>query len=102
MVTPVIHDLKCWPVFFKDIATGRKAFEIRNNDRDYRVDDYLLLREWDPSKERYSEHVALVKVTAVLTHDDFVIDSIQLIPEGVAVMGIQILDSPYVDRETLG
>lgn len=40
------HELKCWSPSFYDVCTGRKTFEIRKNDRDYKVGDILLLREW--------------------------------------------------------
>jgi len=33
---------------------GSKTFEIRKNDRDYRVGDKLTLREWHPDTEQYS------------------------------------------------
>jgi hypothetical protein len=40
------HELKCWPEFFEEIEQGRKTFEIRENDRDYKVGDVMLLREY--------------------------------------------------------
>lgn len=43
-----IHDLKCWPPFFGQISERLKTAEVRLNDRDYRVDDVLLLREYLP------------------------------------------------------
>jgi hypothetical protein len=43
------HELKCWPDSFEAIAGGFKAFELRKDDRGYRVGDYLLLREWNPT-----------------------------------------------------
>ena len=41
------HDLKILPRWFKDITEGGKHFEIRKNDRDYKVGDRLILKEWD-------------------------------------------------------
>lgn len=40
------HELKLWTVFFED--TYRKPFELRRNDRGFKVGDRLHLREWDP------------------------------------------------------
>ncbi len=39
------HFLKCLNPFFTDIWEGRKTFEIRFNDRDYKVEDELILEE---------------------------------------------------------
>lgn len=40
------HDLKCFPKFFGALWAGVKTFEVRRNDRDYKVGDELQLREW--------------------------------------------------------
>jgi len=42
------HELKTWPEFFEQTRSGRKKFELRRNDRDFRVEDELLLKEFDP------------------------------------------------------
>lgn len=42
------HDLKIWPEYFGPVWTEDKKFEIRKNDRDFRVGDNLLLREYKP------------------------------------------------------
>ncbi len=49
------HELKCWPVFYGLLRAGRKTFEIRKNDRDFRPLDKLVLREWDPKTGKYTE-----------------------------------------------
>lgn len=43
----IIHDLKTWPEYYKDIASGVKTFEVRRNDRNFMVGD-MLLREFAP------------------------------------------------------
>lgn len=42
------HDLKTWPEFFQAVKRGDKTFEVRVNDREYKVGDILNLQEWDP------------------------------------------------------
>ena len=40
------HNLKCEPPFFEDVTEGRKPFEVRRNDRGYRVGDVLRLHRF--------------------------------------------------------
>lgn len=41
------HSLKIGKQYFADVRQGKKNFEIRYNDRDYRVGDVLILEEYD-------------------------------------------------------
>ena len=50
----LVHELKTWPEFFKRVINCDKDFEIRKDDRDFRVGDILWLREWDPVTFTYS------------------------------------------------
>lgn len=62
----VVHGLKCWPEFFQAIHTGKKTFELRVNDRDFKVGDVLLIREWDPKTKKYTGRKLVRDVTYLL------------------------------------
>jgi hypothetical protein len=42
------HALKCWPEYFVPILDRTKKFDLRKNDRDYKIGDRVWLREWEP------------------------------------------------------
>ena len=42
-----IHDLKILPEYFEAFKKQKKRFELRKDDRDYKVGDWICLREWD-------------------------------------------------------
>jgi len=43
------HSLKIYPELFKQVVSGDKLFEVRNNeDRGFQKGDELTLREYDP------------------------------------------------------
>lgn len=80
-----IHELKCMPEFFEPVTDGRKTFEIRRLDRTYESGDVLLLREWHPALEDYTERVAFVAVTYVLKGGQFGIS------DAFCVMSIELM-----------
>jgi hypothetical protein len=61
-----VHELKCWPEFFRHIADRSKSFECRWNDRRYKIGDMLHIREFDPDKETYTGAEAWRRVTYIL------------------------------------
>jgi ASC-1-like (ASCH) protein len=48
------HELKVWSEYMPDLINGKKKFELRFNDRDFKVGDTLLLRGWDKHTEQYT------------------------------------------------
>lgn len=42
-----IHRIKCLPEYFNPVELGLKKAELRLNDRDYKVGDWLILEEYD-------------------------------------------------------
>ena len=46
----MLHDLKIAPEWFETVRSGVKTFEVRKDDRDFKPNDVLLLREFDGTK----------------------------------------------------
>lgn len=43
---PEVHEVKLLPEYYEAVLSGDKRFELRKDDRGYRVGDTLRLREW--------------------------------------------------------
>lgn len=61
-----LHELKIWPEYFKAVIEGFKTFEVRFNDRDYKVGDAVTLKEFDNEKKEYTGREAYFVITYVL------------------------------------
>lgn len=44
---PIVHELKILPEFFKEVKRYRKQFELLKDDKDYRVGDWIILKEFE-------------------------------------------------------
>lgn len=44
---PKKHFLKILPEYFNEVQKGNKTFELRKDDRDYQVGDYIILQEFE-------------------------------------------------------
>ncbi|EMF0269884.1 DUF3850 domain-containing protein [Enterococcus hirae] len=75
------HELKILPEYFEAVTSGRKQFEIRKNDRDYKVGDLLYLREWNGEDFTGDSYKAVVT---------YITDYAQ--KDGYVVMGIKGLE----------
>ena len=60
----MIHELKIQSEYFVAVNNKTKTFEIRKNDRDFKVDDKIILREID-SCGRYTGRSAWRKITYI-------------------------------------
>lgn len=58
------HHLKIWPGFIDAIWDDLKRYEVRRDDRNYGVGDWLIMREWDPDTELWGADM----LSAVVTH----------------------------------
>ena len=89
------HDLKVWPEFFEPLAAGLKTFEVRKNDRGYRMGDYLTLREYLPHRNHYTGRSLTVLVTYILEGENAV--SYGVAP-GFVVMGFRTIGGSVTDN----
>ena len=62
----MIHELKTWPEHFKTVLAKERTFEFRENDRNFKVGDILLLREYNPFIEEYTGRICKRFVTYIL------------------------------------
>lgn len=89
------HILKLNDRYFDAVKNGIKTFEIRRNDRDFKIGDTLILKRYDEQAvlERYAKGCLDIfvndeircAITYILTHDEF-----QGINEGYCVMSIKL------------
>ena len=49
-----IHEVKCWPMYFRHLWDGSKRFEVRKNDREYCAGDTIINREWGGERNDYT------------------------------------------------
>ncbi|MGX7108888.1 DUF3850 domain-containing protein [Facklamia miroungae] len=47
----MIHELKIDEIYFEDILSNNKQFEIRYNDRNFKKDDKVILKEINSFKK---------------------------------------------------
>ena len=65
------HELKTWPKYFAAVRSGQKRFEIRRNDREFKVGDILVLREFDPEDDAYTGQTEERQITFLLSEEDY-------------------------------
>jgi len=71
----MVHGLKILPHYFEDVKLNRKKFEIRKNDRNYKVGDELLLREFIPEIGDYTGRICHRKIIYIFFGGEYGIDS---------------------------
>ena len=79
-----VHELKCWGKYFNELSSGKKKFELRKNDRNFKVGDHLCIQAYDPEKKEYTGGFLYFIVTYILNigeflegHDDWVVMGIK-------------------------
>lgn len=92
----MIHAVKITPKYFPDVISGKKTFEIRANDRDYRVGDFLALNVYAPKanapeQDCYTGQSALFEITYIFNDPSYC-------KSGYIILGTKPVDYVTVGR----
>lgn len=74
------HKLKLAAMFFDDVLTGKKSFELRKNDRNYQIGDILEMREMkdgEPTGREMEKEVI------------YIIEGFAGLEEGYCILGLK-------------
>lgn len=84
---PVAHILKTLVQYLDAVGFRQKAFEVRRDDRDFQVGDWVMLRQWDDQVGAFGARWIICKITYVLRGAEAVRFGVQ---EGYCVLGIRL------------
>ena len=86
------HNLKIYPEYFVEVLTGNKPFELRKNDRNFKIDDTLILQEYCPDSKELTGDLCARKVSYVLKGENLGIE------KGYVVLGLrnELLNKPWI------
>ena len=65
------HELKILPEYFLEVVNGNKTFEVRHNDRDFQIGDYVTLKEYNGETNEYTGRLINVKITYILDNPNY-------------------------------
>lgn len=91
-----VHELKILPQYFSEVKSEKKSFELRKNDRDYKVGDVLILKEFNPNEEYETEEDGVYSNFSgekVLRQVIYVLEGIEGLNSDYAILGIKPVDS---------
>ena len=68
----MVHQLKVREEYFEALVSGKKTFEVRKNDRNFKVGDFLALNEFDGLAT--TGRTILFNVSYILDNTEFLQD----------------------------
>lgn len=85
----MVHELKTWIEYFQMMVNGVKPFELRKNDRGFKVGHKLLLKEYDKENKTFTGRILHRRITCVLS--GAIAEKFGL-KEGFCVLGLEEID----------
>lgn len=90
------HVVKSWRQFFRAIVNGTKKHDLRDMaDRNYKVGDTIILREYDQFEGRYTGMCQRVKITFITSEDTPCAFSSAVLQRGYAILSLELEGPPY-------
>lgn len=83
------HSVKILPEYFEAVISGEKTFEIRYNDRDYKVGDLLCLKEFCDGDYTGRETVREIC---------YMLDDPTCCKEGYVVLGLKQSEGEWITK----
>ena len=80
-----IHELKIKDNYYEEIVLGKKKFELRKNDRDYKVGDLITFQVVMEDGRTYSSHLLYQIVYILENVPEYGLQ------EGYCILGIEEL-----------
>ena len=78
-----VHEIRLAATYFDDVCSGKKSFELRKNDRHYKVGDILEMMEFKDGKN--TGRMVRVLVT-------FLLEDYTGLEDGYCIMSIQVIE----------
>lgn len=88
--TRIIHSVKSWSHFFQAIKRGDKVHDLRKNDRNYNVGDFLLLREYDFIAGKYTGDTLEAEITYITDNRVPCAFSSAVLHEGYCILSLKV------------
>ena len=90
----MIHELKILPKDFQDVIEGIRTFEIRKNDRDFKIGDILLLEEYDLNKEYVDRNDNLTNYSGrkIVKEITYILKDVDGLDNDYSILGIKTPD----------
>lgn len=95
----MVHQLKIFPNYFEDVISGKKRFEFRINDRNFKVHDFLALNEYDYEKKTYTGRSCLVYVDYIM--DCNTAEGVPALKDNLVIMSISPVNITVHDNIAL-
>lgn len=93
------YEVKSWPQFFEPMVSGKKLHDMRDKrDREYKIGDRMLLREFDPFGTGYSGRVAIATITYITSNETPCAMSSVGLGNDMAILSVRI-SGPYPDDD---
>lgn len=86
------HICKSWTYFFDVIASGQKTHDLRINDRDFAVGDFIILHRYDQVKGVYTGETCNVEITYITSNKTPCAFSSAVLDKEYCILSIKLID----------